>query len=83
MTMTDLRARFWVDALRWRAESAGASVYVAHKGDPDAGVILLKTLLPERMALLSQSCCAVQRRLLPGADAFDAHPDGGCAHLLS
>lgn len=52
MTMTDLRARFWVDALRWRAESAGASIYVAHKGDPDAGVILLKTLLPERKAQL-------------------------------
>lgn len=50
--MTDLRARFWVDALRWRAESAGASIYVAHKGDPDAGVILLKTLLPERKAQL-------------------------------
>ena len=38
--------------MRWRAESAGASIYVAHKGDPDAGVILLKTLLPERKAQL-------------------------------
>ena len=40
--MTELKARFWVDALRWRAESAGASVYIARRGDPDAGVVLLK-----------------------------------------
>lgn len=52
MTVTDLRARFWVDALRWRAESAGASVYVAHRGDPDAGVVLVKLLLPQREAQL-------------------------------
>ena len=50
--MSDLKARFWVDALRWRAEGAGASVYVAHKGDPDAGAVLVKLLLPGRVARL-------------------------------
>ncbi|MCP2670865.1 DUF1491 family protein [Maricaulaceae bacterium EIL42A08] len=50
--MSDLKARFWVDALRWRAESAGASVYVDRKGDPDAGVVLVKVLLPQRLAQL-------------------------------
>lgn len=50
--MTDLKARFWVDALRWRAEGAGASVYVVRKGDPDAGAVLIKLLLPQRQARL-------------------------------
>jgi len=50
--MSDLKTRFWVDALRWRAEGAGASVYVARKGDPDAGVVLVKLLLPGRQARL-------------------------------
>ena len=50
--MSDLKARFWVDALRWRAEGAGASVYVARKGDPDAGAVLVKLLLPEGLARL-------------------------------
>ena len=50
--MSDLKARFWVDALRWRAESAGASVYVTRKGDPDAGAVLVKVLLAGRMARL-------------------------------
>jgi hypothetical protein len=50
--MTDLKARFWVDALRWRAESAGASVYIERRGDPDAGVVLVKVLLPQRLAQL-------------------------------
>jgi hypothetical protein len=48
--MSDLKARFWVDALRWRAEAAGASVYVARKGDPDAGAVLVKLLLPGGLA---------------------------------
>lgn len=50
--MSDLKARFWVDALRWRAEGAGASVYVVRKGDPDAGAVLVKVLLPGRLARL-------------------------------
>jgi len=44
-----------VDALRRRAESAGASVYIEHKGDPDAGVVLLKILLPDCMAQIYTS----------------------------
>ena len=50
--MTELKARFWVDALRWRAESAGASVYIARRGDPDAGIVLIKVALPQRLAQL-------------------------------
>ena len=50
--MTEIKARFWVDALRWRAEGAGASVYVEKRGDLDAGIVLVKVLLPDRMAQL-------------------------------
>ena len=50
--MTELKARFWVDALRWRAESAGASVYIARRGDPDAGVVLVKVARSQRLAQL-------------------------------
>ncbi|XBQ15119.1 MAG: DUF1491 family protein [Oceanicaulis sp.] len=50
--MSDIKARFWVDALRWRAEAAGASVYVSCKGDPDAGAVLVKVLLPGGRAAL-------------------------------
>lgn len=50
--MNELKARFWIDALRWRAESAGASVYVARRGDPDAGAVLVTVLLDDRTARL-------------------------------
>lgn len=50
--MSELKTRFWVDALRWRVEGAGASAFIVHKGDPDAGVVLVKLLLPGRMARL-------------------------------
>lgn len=50
--MIDLKARFWIDALRWRAEAAGAFVCIARKGDPDAGVVLVKVLAPEGRAKL-------------------------------
>ena len=50
--MNELKARFWIDALRWRAEAAGASVYVARRGDPDAGAVLVKVLTPHRTARL-------------------------------
>lgn len=50
--MNELKARFWVDALRWRAEAAGASVYVARRGDPDAGAVLVKVLTANRTARL-------------------------------
>jgi hypothetical protein len=50
--MNELKAGFWIDALRWRAEAAGASVYVARRGDPDAGAVLIKVLLAGGMAHL-------------------------------
>jgi len=50
--MSELKARFWIDALRWRVEAAGASVYVARRGDPDAGAVLVKVLLEQRTARL-------------------------------
>lgn len=43
--MIDLRTKFWVDALKWRVEAGGAALYVVHKGDPDAGVVLVKLSL--------------------------------------
>ena len=50
--MNELKARFWIDALRWRAEAAGAAVYVARRGDPDAGAVLVKILMDQRTARL-------------------------------
>ncbi|MGY6628045.1 MAG: DUF1491 family protein [Oceanicaulis sp.] len=50
--MNELKAKFWIDALRWRAEGAGAHVYVSRRGDPDAGAVLIKVLLPEGLARL-------------------------------
>lgn len=40
--MSELKTKIWVEALRWRAEAAGASVYVARRGDPDAGAVVVK-----------------------------------------
>ncbi|MGJ3230294.1 MAG: DUF1491 family protein [Oceanicaulis sp.] len=50
--MSELKARFWIDALRWRAEAAGASVYVARRGDPDAGAVIVTVLTAGRQARL-------------------------------
>ncbi|WBQ13450.1 DUF1491 family protein [Hyphomonadaceae bacterium BL14] len=50
--MNELKAKFWIDALRWRAEGAGASVYVSRRGDPDAGAVLVKLVLPQGFARL-------------------------------
>ena len=50
--MTELKARFWIDALRWRAESAGAGVFVTRRGDPDAGAVLLKVSILDGTARL-------------------------------
>ena len=38
----ELKTRFWVDALRWRAEGSGAAVYFSRRGDPDAGAVLVR-----------------------------------------
>lgn len=40
--MRSIKTRFWIDALLARAQSAGASGYIMHKGDEDAGSIILK-----------------------------------------
>ncbi len=37
-----LKSAFWVGALTRRAQSGGASAYVARRGDPDAGVVIVK-----------------------------------------
>lgn len=50
--MNELKAKFWIDALRWRAEGAGASVYISRRGDPDAGAVLVKLVLPQGRARL-------------------------------
>lgn len=38
----DLKTHIWAAALIRRAEIAGAAAFVARKGDPDAGAVLLK-----------------------------------------
>jgi hypothetical protein len=38
----ELKADFWVSALLRRAQVAGAFAAVGRKGDPDAGVVLVK-----------------------------------------
>lgn len=50
--MPELSTWIWVDALRWRAERDGASFYVLHKGDTDAGVVLVKVVDADRLARL-------------------------------
>lgn len=40
--MAELKADFWASALIRRAEAQGAFAAVARKGDPDAGVVLVK-----------------------------------------
>ena len=42
--MAKLKTRFWVDALRWRAERAGAAMYAVKKGDFDHGAVLVKVV---------------------------------------
>lgn len=48
--MSELKVRFWVDALRWRAEGAGAFVSIERRGDPDAGSVLIKVVTDPRTA---------------------------------
>ena len=43
--MSELKANFWVDALKWRVEAGGASLYVKQRGDADAGAVLVKLSL--------------------------------------
>lgn len=50
--MPELNTWIWVDALRWRAEREGASFFVLHKGDSDAGAVLVKVIDGDRLAHL-------------------------------
>lgn len=50
--MPELSTWIWVDALRWRVESEGASFYLLHKGDADAGAVLVKLVDGDRLARL-------------------------------
>ncbi|PWE17014.1 DUF1491 domain-containing protein [Marinicauda salina] len=50
--MPEVKTRIWVDALRWRAESAGAAVYVVRRGDPDAGAVIVKVSMQDGFARL-------------------------------
>lgn len=50
--MPGLSTWIWVDALRWRVESEGASFYLLHKGDADAGAVLVKLIDGDRLARL-------------------------------
>lgn len=38
----DLKTEFWVSALIRRAQIGGANAYIMHKGDMDAGSVLIK-----------------------------------------
>lgn len=50
--MARLKSYIWVDALRIRAQSGGAFVYVARKGDRDSGAVLVKLCLMDGTARL-------------------------------
>ncbi|MGH6877797.1 MAG: DUF1491 family protein [Rhizomicrobium sp.] len=51
-----LKAGIYVKALIRRAEVAGASVYVVHRGSEEAGALLLKLAQPDRnCTVLSQA----------------------------
>ncbi len=50
--MARLKSYIWVDALRLRAQNGGAFIYIARKGDRDAGAVLLKLCLMDGRARL-------------------------------
>jgi len=50
--MEELKTDFWASALIRRAENAGAFAGVVHKGDPDAGAVLVKVATLDRKARL-------------------------------
>lgn len=43
--MAQLMTSIWVSALTRQAQSAGAAAYVARRGDPDAGIVMVKLAL--------------------------------------
>jgi len=42
--MMELKTVFWVDALKRRAESGLAAIYVSRRGDESAGAVLVKVV---------------------------------------
>ena len=50
--MSELKTRFWVDALVRRADTGLASAYVIRRGDEDAGAVLVKVVLARDLAQL-------------------------------
>jgi len=42
MSEPRLKTKIWVAALIRRAELSGASAFVAHKGEPDSGAVIVK-----------------------------------------
>ena len=50
-----LKTSFWVQALIRRAEVNGASAFVARKGEPDAGAVIVKVSPLNGMALVWSS----------------------------
>jgi len=63
-----LSSQVWIDALRRRAELAGAGVFILHKGDPARGDVLVKVACLDGTA----------RAYVP---SFDPEGDGGCEDL--
>lgn len=58
-----LKAKIWVDALLRRAQIAGASAYIIHKGDPDAGVPYVKVSTLDGQARLYSPARDLEGRL--------------------
>lgn len=50
--MIGLTTSFWLDALKWRAESAFAALYVIRRGDETAGAVLVKVVKPSGECVL-------------------------------
>ncbi|MBO6765274.1 DUF1491 family protein [Maricaulis sp.] len=50
--MSELKTKFWVDALVRRADTGLASAYVIRRGDEDAGAVLVKVVLARDLAQL-------------------------------
>jgi len=55
MTEPRLKTLIWVQALIRRAEVNGASAFVARKGEPDAGAVLVKVSPLDRKAVVWSS----------------------------
>ncbi len=81
-----LKPSIWAPALLRRAEMAGAFAVIVHKGDPDAGAVIVKVRTPDGQAVLYRAIRGMDgvRRWLPqGPDdeaVIDATIVKGRAH---